>query len=349
MIGGTLYDGYQLRCEMLAPLRHFAEEVQRAALVLPPSLRANPVVRSASAWAEVMQFAGLRHERPNFDITRVAVDGRSVAVNERVVATDTFGSLLHFEKETTIAQPRVLLIAPLAGHYATLLRDTVFTMLADHDVFVTDWHNARDIAVTRGSFGVDDYIQYLIAFQHCVGPSGHTVAVCQPCPLALAATALMAADGDPCTPLSLTLMAGPVDTAVNPGAVRRLTGEYPLEWFARNMIVPVPAGHRGAGRLVRPGFLQLSAFMAMNLERHAQSFQRLFFDRMAGEDAAAERTSAFYSEYLAVLDMTAEFFLETVKRIFQCRELAVGAFEWRGRPVDLAEITDTTLLTIEGD
>jgi len=344
-----LYDAYELRDDLLAPWRALAAVGGQAMRALPEPLLGSPFVRLALAGTELAPFTGLRHERPGFGIESVPVDGNTVAVQERAEAITPFATLLHFAKETALPGPAVLMVAPLSGHFATLVRETVRTMLPEHDVYLTDWHNARDVPAEHGRFGLDDYIEHLIDFLHVIGPGGHLIAVCQPCPPALAATALMAADGDECVPRSLTLMAGPIDSRVNANAVNIYSDKHSIEWFERNVIFPVPARYAGAGRLVYPGFLQAGAFVAMNKERHTSAFQQLFFDLAAGRDERAQRTKHFYEEYFAVLDMTAEFFLDTVLRVFQRHDLALGAFEWRGRPVDPAAITDVTLLTIEGE
>jgi polyhydroxyalkanoate depolymerase len=243
----------------------------------------------------------------------------------------------------------VLLVAPLSGHFSTLLRGTVRTMLADHDVFITDWHNARDIPAAAGRFGLDEYIEHLIDFLREMGPDAHVVAVCQPCVPVLAAAAVMAEDGDPAVPRSLTLMAGPIDARVSPTVVNDLATSRPNDWFERNAIGIVPPRFAGRGRRVYPGFVQVAAFMRMNPERHRAAFQRLYDDIATGNDARASTTKAFYDEYLAVLDLTAEFFLETVGAIFQDHLLAEGRLEYRGRRVDPAAITQTSLLTVEGE
>jgi poly(3-hydroxybutyrate) depolymerase len=343
-----LYDAYQLRDDLLAPWRALAEVGAQTMRSLPAPFAESPFVRLALAGAEMIPFTTLRHERPVFAIDSVTIDGEEVAVSEHAVVTTPFATLLHFAKQTDVAMPRVLVVAPLSGHYATLLRATVRTMLPDHDVYLTDWHNARDVAVEHGPFGLDDYIAHLIDFQRHLGAGAHLMAVCQPCPPALVATALLAADDDPATPLSLTLMAGPVDSRVNANAVNIYSDKHPLEWFERNVLFPVPGRYAGAGRLVYPGFLQATAFIAMNEERHRDAFEHLFLDIASGEDARAARTKAFYEEYLCVLDMDAAYFLDTVERVFQRHDLALGRFEWRGRLVDPAAITDVTLLTVEG-
>ena len=344
-----LYDAYQLRDDLLAPLRALTQASGEALRLLPEPLLGSPIVRLALAGAELMPFATLRHERPSFGIDTVVIGGDTVTVRERAVSVTPFSTLLHFAKETAVRQPRVLLVAPLSGHYATLLRATVGTMLPEHDVYVTDWHNARDVPIEHGRFGLDEYIEHLIAFLGVVGEGAHLVAVCQPCAPALAATALMAEDGDPCIPRSLTLMAGPVDARVNPNAINAFSETHSIDWFARHMISRVPARYAGAGRQVYPGFIQAAAFIGMNPNRHESAFRQLFVDVAVGNDDRARRTKSFYEEYLAVLDMTGEFYLETVERIFQRHELAVGEFAWRGRLVDPAAIEDVTLLTIEGE
>ena len=279
----------------------------------------------------------------------MTVEGREVAVREEAVRTAPFGTLLRFRKDTDAVQPRVLLVAPLSGHFATLLRATVNTMLPDHDVFITDWHNARDVPARDGRFGVDEYIDHLIDFLDTMGPGAHVVAVCQPCVPALAAAAIMAEDDHRAAPHSLTLMAGPIDARVNPTMVNDLAAARPMEWFERNVIAIVPPRFAGAGRRVYPGFVQVAAFMHMNPDRHRAAFRRLYDDIVAGNDARAFATKAFYDEYFAVLDLTAEFYLETVATTFRDHLLARGAFEWRGRRVDPGAIRRTSLLTVEGE
>ena len=243
----------------------------------------------------------------------------------------------------------MLLVAPLSGHFATLLRNTVETMLPEHDVYITDWHNARDAPRLAGRFGFDEYVDHLIAFLDAMGPGGHLIAVCQPCVQALAAAAIMAESGNRAQPRSMTLMAGPIDTRVNPTAVNRLASERPIEWFERNLISTVPWGFRGAGRRVYPGFVQLAAFMSMNYERHLQAHIDLFEHLAAGDHAKAEAIKAFYDEYFAVLDLPAEFYLETVRMVFQEARLAEGRLDWHGQRVDPRAIKRTALMTVEGE
>ena len=240
-------------------------------------------------------------------------------------------------------------MAPLSGHFATLLRDTVRVLLPEHDVHITDWANARDVGIWHGRFGFDEYVEHLIWFLRAMGPGSHVVAVCQPCVQALAAAALMAEDDHPCQPLSLTLMAGPIDTRINPTKVNELATGQPISWFERNLIARVPLRYPGATRRVYPGFLQLTAFMSMNAERHIKAQVDLYKAMAKGERAEAKTIKDFYDEYFAVLDMTAEFYLETVQWVFQEFRLARGQLDWRDRRVHPKAIRRTALFTIEGE
>jgi polyhydroxyalkanoate depolymerase len=344
-----IYTAYQAQSDLTAPMRVMSGATARLLTDLSPGLTDRWMVRSTLATTEIVARWGLTHRRPAFGIDSVVVEGEAVAVREEAVLRTPFGTLLRFAKDTDAVQPRVLLVAPLSGHFATLLRATVRTMLPDHDVFVTDWHNARDVAVAHGRFGLDEYIDRLVDFLREMGPGAHVVAVCQPCVPALAAAALMAEDGDEAVPHSLTLMAGPIDARVNPTIVNDLAAGRSLEWFERNVIGIVPRRFAGSGRRVYPGFVQVAAFMRMNPERHRAAFRRLYDDIVAGNEERAVATKAFYDEYFAVLDLTAEFYLETVAAIFQDHLLARGELTWRGRPVDPAAITRTALLTVEGE
>jgi poly(3-hydroxybutyrate) depolymerase len=270
-------------------------------------------------------------------------------VHEEVTLVAPFGTLLHFRKDTKAVHPPVLLAAPLSGHFATLLRETVRTLLRDHDVYLTDWHNARDVPLRHGGFSLDDYTAQLIAFLEAIGPGAHLVAVCQPCVAALAATALMAEDDNPAAPKSLTLMAGPVDCRVNPSGVNTLATSKPIEWFRKNLISHVPFPHAGMMRRVYPGFLQLTAFLSMNPERHKEQFKKLYQHIVDGETDKAETIRAFYDEYLAVNDLPAEFYLETVERVFQTYDLPRGELTVHGRKVNPAAIRKTALITVEGE
>jgi polyhydroxyalkanoate depolymerase len=277
------------------------------------------------------------------------VGSREVAVREEAADVRPFGTLLHFKKDIDMAQPRVLLVAPLSGHFATLLRATVSTMLPDHDVYITDWHNARDVALSEGEFGFYDYIQHLISFLEAMGPGAHLVAVCQPCVAALVATAVMAQSQNPAQPRSITLMAGPIDTRVNPTQVNELATSKPISWFEQNLIAVVPMQFPGAFRRVYPGFVQLAAFMSMNIERHIKAHRELYRHIRDGESEKARITKAFYDEYFAVLDLAAEFYLETVRLVFQEHALPLGKLTWCGERVETRAIRRTMLLTVEGE
>ena len=344
-----LYLAYELQCEFTSPLRWLAQSL--GALLQTYRYERSAVHRLASL-CEVLARLRLTHTRPPFGINEIFLGGQRVAIREEAIVRLPFGTLQHFRKDSAVSlpkQPPVLLAAPLSGHFATLLRDTVRTFLQDHDVFVTDWHNARDVSMRYGDFGLEEHIGYLMRFIATIGPGCHVVAVCQPCVAALAATALLAEDDHPAQPRSLTLMAGPVDCRVNPTRVNRLAESKPLGWFERNLISRVPQVHPGFLRRVYPGFLQLAAFMSMNLERHHQSLQLLSEHLAQGRLEQARPIQDFYDEYLAVNDLPAEFYLETVEKVFQNHELALGKLTWGRRKVDPAAIRRTALMTVEGE
>jgi len=343
-----LYQAYQGQRDLTAPVRALAGLAMWTLGELPGSWTDNRLARQMSAGYEIIERSRLTHERPPFRIPSVIVGGEEMAVREEIAVATPFSSLLHFAKEVAEPQPTVLLVTALAGHFSTLLRATVRSLLPDHDVYVTDWHNARDVGLEHGSFGLDDYIAQVIAYLEYIGPGAHVVAVCQPCPATLAATALMAASGNPAQPRSLTLMAGPVDTRINPTKVNELAHSKPLPWFERNVITTVPLRYPGALRRVYPGFLQVAGFVSMNLERHVRQHMSLYKHLVYGDEEAAAQIADFYDEYFAVLDIAAEFYLETIDRVFQRELLAKGAFTWRGQLVELGAITRTGLLTVEG-
>jgi len=344
-----LYDAYQAQQDFLAPWRAGADLIKVALSDTALGPAANYWFRSIGAGAEIFSRAQMLHERPAFEIAEVMVAGRTQKVTEDVALEMPFGNLLHFRKESGKDQPRVLLAAPMAGHFPTLLRGTIQTLLQDHDVYVTDWKSGRDVPLTEGRFGTDEYIDHLIAFFEHIGPGAHGMAVCQPCPAMLATTALMSEDKNPATPKSLVLMAGPVDTSINPTKVNHLANEKPLEWFERNLITTIPRRFPGAHRRVYPGFIQLSAFINMNLSRHVRAHMDLFSHILKGELAKADANKRFYDEYFAVADLPAEFYLETVQRVFQEHHLARGIYTWRNRKVDPRAIRKTSLLTVEGE
>jgi poly(3-hydroxybutyrate) depolymerase len=344
-----LYQIYQAHTDIMVPVRNWAGTALQAIGLPLAGVTDNVVLRNLTAAYELIARAGLTHARPAFEIDSVTVGNREVAVHERAALTTPFGTLLHFKKDIEAAQPSVLLVAPLSGHFATLLRGTVRTMLPEHDVYVTDWHNVRDVALMHGRFGFDEYIEHLIRFLETIGPRAHVVAVCQPCVAALVATAVMAQDGHAAQPRSMTLMAGPIDTRVNPTKVNDLAKSKPIEWFEQNLIATVPLRYAGTFRKVYPGFVQLAAFMSMNIERHLKAHRELYDNLAKGEHEKAEVTKAFYDEYFAVLDLSAEFYLETVRLVFQDHALPAGRLEYRGEPVEPRAIKRTMLLTVEGE
>ena len=341
-----LYHAYQTQSNLLSPLRLVA---QHQSALLWRGRTEGSVQRRMAAALDVFSRLRLTHSRPDYGITSALVAGQAVPVMEEAVLALPFGTLLRFRKAGVTDQPKVLLVAPLSGHFATLLRETARTLLQDHDVYITDWHNARDVALREGRFGLDDYIDYMIRYVEAIGPQAHLVAVCQPCVAALAAAAIMAEDDHPDQPLSLTLMAGPVDCRVNPTGVNQLATSKPIRWFEQNLISHVPLPHLGHMRRVYPGFLQLGAFMSMNLERHKQQFRNLYQHLVEGDEEKANVIRAFYDEYLAVNDLPAEFYLETVEKVFQTYDLAAGTLKWHGRPVDTRAIRRTWLFTVEGE
>jgi polyhydroxyalkanoate depolymerase len=343
-----LYQAYQRQRDLTAPTRALAGLASWTLGEMPERWTDNRVVRQLSATYEMIERSRLIHERPPFGIDEVTVAGEVLPVREEVEVATPFSSLLHFVKDTDVPQPKVLLVTALAGHFSTLLRATVRSLLADHDVYVTDWHNARDVGLEHGAFGLDDYIAQVIGYLEYIGPGAHVLAVCQPCPATLAATALMAASDNPAQPRSLTLMAGPVDTRINPTKVNDLAHSKPLDWFEQNVITTVPLRYPGALRRVYPGFLQVTGFVSMNLERHVRQHIRLYSHLVHGDEEEAAQIADFYDEYFAVLDIAAEFYLDTIDRVFQRELLAEGQFTWRGQLVELGAIRRTALLTVEG-
>ena len=302
-----------------------------------------------SAGARMMMRAGLTFARPAYGIDSVTVGNREVPVTEEVAFATPFGTLLRFKKDVETEQPRVLVVAPLSGHFATLLRGTVRTLLPDHDVYITDWHNARDVPLSAGAFGFDDYVDHLVQFLGAIGEGAHLVAVCQPAVQALAAAAVMAHTKDVAQPRSMTLMAGPVDCRISPTSVNHLATSKPIAWFEKNLIATVPDRHKGAGRRVYPGFMQVSAFVSMNAKRHMQGHADLFWHLAKGETEKARQIEGFYDEYFAVLDLAAEFYIETVKTVFQDYTLAKNELTYRGNPIDMGAIRRTALMTVEGE
>ena len=344
-----LYGAYELQRSMLAGASAIADF--GAGLLNNPAnpfayFGGGPVLGSA---LEVFAHAAAPRGKPAFAITSTEIDGTPVRVEEEIVCRKPFGQLKHFVRAGVEGGPKLLIVAPMSGHYATLLRGTVERMLPSADVFITDWRDAKLVPLSDGGFDLDDYIDYIIAFLEHIGPGTHMLAVCQPSVPCLAATALMSADKNPCRPATLTMMGGPIDTREAPTAVNTLATQRPHAWFEQNAIATVPMTYPGAGRPVYPGFLQLAGFMSMNLGSHLISHWEMFKHLVEGDEESAEATKAFYDEYRSVCDMTAEFYLQTVELVFQEHALPRGEMTHRGRPVDLAAITDVPILAIEGE
>ncbi len=306
--------------------------------------------RAVASASELLERATRQYPKPPFGLATTQIDGRSVAVREVPLLSTPFCNLLHFERDVPREDPKVLLIAPLSGHHASLLRDTVARLLPDHDLYVTDWIDARLIPLSAGRFDLDDYIDLVQRFLHRIGSEVHVIAVCQPGVPVLAAVSLMAESGDPATPLTMTLMAAPIDTRVKPTQVDRVATERPLEWFETAAVHRVPAGEPGFLRKVYPGFLQLTAFVSLDPGRHAEAHRKLYRDLLAGDEESADVCRRFYDDYLAVMDVPAEYYLQTIASVFQKHELARGEMTWRGqRLIRPAAISRTALMTIEGE
>jgi polyhydroxyalkanoate depolymerase len=343
-----MYQAYQNHMDLTAPWRTGAAQALKY-LNLVPSGTSEKLFGRLAASLELVSRTALTYVRPEFAIGPVPVGNRELDVTEEVVFSTPFGSLLHFKKDSSPLQPKLLLVAPMSGHFATLLRGTVKTLLQDHDVYITDWHNPRDIPVSAGKFGLDEYTEHLITFMNELGPRSHMVAICQPSVSALAAAAIMSEDDHPARPASLTLMAGPIDTRIAPTKVNDFAKSKPLKWFEDNLINYVPLQCKGAFRKVYPGFIQLTAFVSMNLERHIKSHADLADHLARGETEKADIIKTFYDEYFAVMDLTAEFYIETIRDVFQEHLLPQGKLTYKGRLVNPGAIRRMGLMTVEGE
>jgi polyhydroxyalkanoate depolymerase len=343
-----MYQAYQNHMDLTAPWRTGASAALKYLNLVPQGVSDRFVGRLGAA-LELISRSTLTYDRPAYGIDSVMVGNRELAVTEEVVYATPFGSLLRFKKEDSPGQPRLLLVAPMSGHFATLLRGTVKTLLQDHDVYITDWHNPRDIPLQQGRFGLEDYTDHLISFLDKLGPRSHMVAICQPSVSALAAVAVMCEEDHPARPATLTLMAGPIDTRIQPTKVNEFAKSKPIGWFESNLINYVPMQCKGAFRQVYPGFVQLTAFVSMNLERHIKQHMDLAHHLAKGETEKAEVIKTFYDEYFAVMDLPAEFYIETVRDVFQEHLLPQGKLMHRGRPVNPAAIRKMGLMTVEGE
>jgi poly(3-hydroxybutyrate) depolymerase len=346
------YQLYEMNHAAVQPLRAYADAVK-----LFYSNPLNPFShthwgRSVAATAELFERTTRRYGKPSFGLDETVVDWKTVPVTERIVWSRPFCNLIHFERAVPAGRrpdPKLLIVAPMSGHYATLLRGTVEAMMPHADVYVTDWTDARMVPISEGRFDLDDYIDYIIDMLHALGPDTHVMAVCQPSVPVLAAAALMEAREDPFAPSTMTLMGGPIDTRRNPTAVNLLAEEKGIDWFRDNVIMQVPWPVPGFTRDVYPGFLQLSGFMSMNLDRHITAHKDFFMHLVKNDGDGAEKHRDFYDEYLAVMDLTAEFYLQTVDTVFVRHALPKGEMTHRGVPVDPAAIRNVALLTIEGE
>lgn len=345
-----LYHAYELQRSWLTGASAMAsigaEVLSRSAL----PMGALGFGSAAASALEVFAHAAAPRGKPAWNIDTVLVAGERHAVEEATVVNRPFGDLKRFTREGLPDDaPRVLIVAPMSGHYATLLRGTVERMVHHNVVFVTDWADARNVPLSEGHFDLDDYIDYVIGYFEHIGPGAHGIAVCQPSVPVFAATAIMNRDDHPCAPKTLTMMGGPIDTRCSPTTVNDLAMERPIEWFRHNVIATVPMQYRGAGRKVYPGFMQLAGFMSMNLTNHLMSHYEMFKHLTLGDDESAQATKDFYDEYRSVCDMTAEFYLQTVEEVFQNHAIPNGTFLHRGKRIDLGDITRTALLAIEGE
>ncbi|MEM9988459.1 MAG: polyhydroxyalkanoate depolymerase [Pseudomonadota bacterium] len=352
-----LYTAYELSRQFFTPLRELTNIATDYYTSSANPARDSWVSKANLAALKVQEAMTRRYGKPEWNLPPLEIDGHSVPLTIETVVEKPFGSLLHFKREPGalleakkgIPDPRVLIVAPMSGHFATLLRGTVQAMLPDHDVYITDWADARNVPVFLGRFDLNDYIDYLIEYIEEIGPGAHTMAVCQPGPALLAAVAIMSKADHPATPRTMTFMGSPIDARKSPTVTNLLAEQKAFEWFERNMIQTVPAPYAGIGRRVYPGFLQLYNFMSMNAERHANAMWDYFENLIQGDHDSTEKHERFYNEYLSVCDMTSEFYLQTIKDVFQDYLLPKGLFTHRGETVDLSAITNTGLLTVEGE
>jgi poly(3-hydroxybutyrate) depolymerase len=344
-----LYHIHDFQHATLAPFRMAAEAAQ-AAFHNPffPSTNTQ-FGRTMAAGAELFERTTRRFTKPTFGLHTTKIFHEPVAVTEEIVLRKPFCNLLHFKRDTDKQDPKVLLVAPMSGHHATLLRGTVEAMLPEHDVYITDWIDAKMVPLSKGKFDLEDNIEYIMNFIRALGPDVHVMAICQPAPSVLAAVSLLAQMDDPAQPRSMTLMGGPIDTRVAKTSVTELAATRPLDWFKNTVIHALPFYYPGAHRLVYPGFLQLQGFVSMNVERHVGEHVKLFRNLVKGDEDSATSHRKFYDEYLSVMDVTAEFYLQTIERIFQTHALANGTFTWHGQTVDPGAITKTAVLIVEGE
>lgn len=346
------YQMYELNHAALSPWRAYADAMRLAYRNPVNPMSHTPLGRSVAAGFEMFERTTRRYAKPAFGLDTTKLNSGPVSVHEKIVWSRPFCDLIHFERTLPAnhhPDPKILIVAPMSGHYATLLRGTVETLLPKAEVYITDWADARMVPVSEGRFDLDDYIDYVISMLHALGPDTHVLAVCQPSVPVLAAVAVMEENGDQFAPSSMTLMGGPIDTRINPTGVNELAQDRPLDWFADNVIMQVPWPLPGTARSVYPGFLQLSGFMTMNLDRHMIAQKDFYLNLVKDDGDSAERHRDFYDEYLAVMDLTEEFYLQTVDTVFIKHSLPKGEMMHRGRRVDTTAIHSVALLTVEGE
>ena len=348
-----LYHLYELNRAALSPARAAADAC-RLLFRNPLNPAAyTPLGRSAAAAFELFERTTRRYPKPLWGVDSTEIRGRKVAVQEHVVISKPFCNLIHFERNVSAwrrhRDPKLLIVAPMAGHFSTLVRGTVRDLLPHHDVYVTEWQDARFVPRSEGSFDLDDYIDYILEFFRFFGGDVHVMAVCQPTVPVFAAVALLEAEDDPAVPRSMILMAGPIDVRENPTAVNRFAEARSIEWFRRNVITQVPWPYPGVMRNVYPGFLQLSGFMGMNFDRHATAHRDLFHNLIRGDGDSADKHREFYDEFLAVMDLTAEYYLQTIETVFLEHRLPQGVMTHRNTLIDLTKIQTTALMTVEGE
>jgi poly(3-hydroxybutyrate) depolymerase len=349
-----LYHLHEFQKATMAPTHFLSEALANFYESWGQSLSRVPYGRLLMASNEVIERSTRTFDKPKFGLTRVKRDKITLTLKEDNLLNKPFCTLKHFKrhkdgKPFLNEDPKVLIVAPMTGHHATLLRDTVRAMAPWHDVYITDWANARDVPLVEGDFGLDDYIDYILEFMRFLGSEHHVIAVCQPSVPVLASIALLAAKKESCQPKSMTLMGGPIDTRINPGKVDEFSVTHSMGWFNRNLITTTPRYYPGAGRQVCPGFMMLTGFISMNPERHQEAGRQLFEHLVHGDQESVVAHSRFYDEYRAVMDLSASYFLESIRVSFKEHELAKGTMKWRGHPIDLAAIHKTALLTIEGE
>ncbi|HBI83047.1 polyhydroxyalkanoate depolymerase [Orrella sp. NBD-18] len=348
-----LYQLHEMHRAMMSPLAAFTDVGSKLFSHPASPLAYTPMARQLAAGYELVHRLGKKYEKPEWQLPFTEINGRSVAVNEETVHQLPFCNLVYFKRDVAEkirrADPKILVVAPMSGHHATLLRDTVRALLPNHEVYVTDWIDARMVPAVNGSFHLNDYVRYVQEFVRFLGPDLHVMSVCQPTVPVLAAISLMASEKDPCLPRSMVMMGGPIDPRRSPTQVNRLATTKPFDWFEEKLIHTVPANYPGAGRRVYPGFLQHAGFISMNPDRHVKAHYDFYLDLLRGDDEDAEAHRRFYNEYNAVLDMSADFYLDTIRMVFQEFALPNGTWEVDGKLVKPADIKSVALFTIEGE